>query len=191
MPINVSVKSQQNAEDKPDVTVKFKGKVTEEINFQLQLRSALNGDLMIFDHKDIDIVIQPKNSKIVTFAKNILSDAVYGAESRLLEFLRKKGIIHYDSIRGGNIYGSLEGKIMESEIVDPIKATLINISEWIQTERPYMEGTTAYEEIQDDALIDPDNQDSTDLGEVPQAEKKGSIEPSTIMSPYQYGRFVY
>ena len=80
---------------------------------------------------------------------------------------------------------------MESETVDPIKATLVNISEWIQTERPYMEGTTAYEEIQDDALIDPDNQDSTDLGEVPQAEKKGSIEPSTIMSPYQYGRFVY
>ena len=37
MPINVSVKTQQNAADKPDVTVKFKGKVTEEIDFQLQL----------------------------------------------------------------------------------------------------------------------------------------------------------
>ena len=163
----------------------------ETIEFRLKLRSAMNGDLIILDHKDIDIVIQSNNNKVVTFAKDAMSDAVYGAESRLLEFLRKNGIIKYDSIQGGNIYGSLEGTLMESSGPDPIKSTLLNISEWMKTEEPYIKGTTAYEDLQDDALIDPDNQFSTDLGEVPQAEEKGSISSRTIFAPYMYGRFVY
>ena len=143
------------------------------------------------DHKDIDIIIQPKNQKVVAFAKEILSDAVYGAESRLLEFLRKNGIVEFDSIQGGNVYGSLEGKIMSSEKFDPIKSTLLNISEWMKTEQPYIKGTTAYEEMEDNALIDPSNLDSTELGQVPQEPKKGSIDPQTIFAPYLYGRFAY
>ena len=42
------------------------------LSLHLKLRSALNGDLIILDHKDIDIVIQPKNNKVVTFAKDII-----------------------------------------------------------------------------------------------------------------------
>ena len=42
----------------------------------------------------------------------MLTDNVYGAETRLFEFLRKKGIVSYDSIQGGNIYGSMEAKIL-------------------------------------------------------------------------------
>ena len=56
---------------------------------------------MILDHKDIDIVIQPTVKKIVAFAKEIMTDAVYGAESRLLEYLRGQGVVNYDSIQGG------------------------------------------------------------------------------------------
>ena len=100
-----------------------------EINFNLKLRSTMNGDLIILDHSDIDIVIQQKNKKVVTFAKDAMSDAVYGAESRLLEYLRSQGIIKYDSIQGGNIYGSLEGTLLETVGPDPIKSTLLNIHE--------------------------------------------------------------
>ena len=191
MSINVTIGSNQIENDSPDLKVELKVEETETINFQLKLRSALNGDLIILDHKDIDIVIQPKNQKVVTFAKEILSDAVYGAESRLLEFLRKKGIVEFDSIQGGNVYGSLEGKIMSSDQFDPVKSTLLNISEWMKTEQSYIKGTTAYEEMEDNALIDPNNLDSTDLGEVPQGAKKGSIDPQTIFAPYLYGRFAY
>jgi len=191
MPLNVTIGTPEPEDKPPNLTVEFKGEEKETIEFQLKLRSALNGDLIILDHKDIDIVIQPENNKVVTFAKEILTDAVYGAESRLLEFLRKNGIIEYDSIQGGNVYGSLEGKIMESEEFDSIKSTVLNISEWMKTEQPYIQGTTAYEEMEDEALIDPDNAESTDLGQVDQAEKKGSIDPSTIFAPYLYGRFTY
>ena len=191
MPLKVAIGNQEVEEVKPDLTVELKGEEKENVEFQLKFRSALNGDLMILDHKDIDIVIQPNNSKVVTFAKEMVSDAVYGAESRLLEFLRSKGIIEINSIRGGNIYGSLEGKIMESQTIDSIKATILNISEWLKTEEPYMQGTTAYEEMEDDLLLDPDNLDSTELGQVPQAPEKGSIAQNSIFAPYIYGRYTY
>jgi len=191
MALNVKIGNQEPEEKAPDLKVEFKGEEKQTLDLQLKLRSALNGDLMILDHRDIDIIVQPKNNKIVAFAKDILSDVVYGAESRLLEFLRKHGVIEFDSIQGGNVYGSLEGKIMSSETHDSIKATLLNISEWMKTEEPYMKGVSAYEQMEDDALIDPDNADSTDLGQVDQAAKKGSIDPSTIFAPYMYGRFVY
>jgi len=185
-PIKVKVGAKSES---PDLTVEFTGEKKEHLEFQLKVRSALNGDLMILDHKDIDIVVQQGNSKVVTFAKEIMSDVVYGAESRLLEFLRKKGVIEYDSIQGGNIYGSLEGTIMKSEIQDPIKATVLNISEWMKSEQPYIQGTTAYEEMQDEELLDPDP--STALGEVPQSPEKGSIQKDTIFAPYIYGRYTY
>jgi len=171
--------------------VKIEIKQKEGIEFQLKLRSALNGDLIILDHKDIDIVIQSKNNKVVTFAKEIMSDVVYGAESRLLEYLRKNGIINYDSIQGGNIYGSLEGTLMESTTHDPIKATLLNISEWMKTEEPYIKGVTAYDEMEDEALLDPDNEHSTELGQVPQEAEKGSMYQQGIFAPYIYGRYTY
>ena len=191
MPLNVTVGTPPEEEKPADLTVELKGEEKETLNYQLKLRSALNGDLIILDHKDIDIVIQPENSKVVAFAKEILSDQVYGAESRLLEFLRKQGIVEYDSIQGGNIYGSLEGKIMESQTYDPVKATILNIAEWMKSEEPYMAGVSAYEEMEDDALLNPDAEHSTPLGEVPQAEEKGSINQNAVFAPYVYGRYTF
>ena len=35
---------------------------------ELKIRKTLGGDLVIFDHRDIDIVLMPKKNKIVSFA---------------------------------------------------------------------------------------------------------------------------
>tara|TARA_R100001509_G_scaffold115297_1_gene70373 strand:- start:484 stop:1017 length:534 start_codon:yes stop_codon:yes gene_type:complete len=161
------------------------------ITFEMNIRSALNGDLMIMEHKDIDIVIKQKDNKIIAFPKDIMSDLVYGAESRMLEFLRKQGIVEYDSIQGGNVYGSMEGTIMESEKFDSLKATLVSLSEWFKTEKSYISGTTAYDAMQDDALLEPDKEESTELGEVPAEAEKGSITQNNLFAPYLYGRYTY
>ena len=84
------------------------------IRLELNIRKALNGDLMIFDHGDIDIILSPGISKIVTFAKENMSDTVYGAQNRLFTFLRKKGVIVPESIQAGDVYGSMEAVILES-----------------------------------------------------------------------------
>ena len=164
---------------------------TTQVSLDLKARRTLDGNILIFDHKDIDIVVQPATKKVVTFAKETMSDAVYGAESRLLEYLRRQGVVNYDSIQGGNNYGSLEGQIMDSKSYDSIKVTLLKISEWMETEQPYITGTTAYDDLQDDALIDPDNEHSTELGEVPHEERKGSIHQNNLFAPYLYGRYTY
>ena len=161
--------------------------------FNLNMQRALNGDLMIFDHKDIDIIILLEKKKVVAFAKDLMSDIVYGAENRLFEFLKKRGIIAYDSIQGGNVYGSLEGLILESKDkkIEPLQYTLFQISEWMKTEKPYFEAVEAHDEMMDDALLHPDAESSTELGEVPHEEEKGSILQRGLFAPYLYGRYTY
>ena len=163
----------------------------DKIIFNIQARRALNGDIMIFDHKDIDIVVMDAQKKIVAFAKDLMSEVVYGAETRLMEHLRRFGIIEYDSIQGGNVYGSLEGKIHESKELDAIKMSLYQISQWMDSEKPAMEAMEAHDDMFDDAFTTPDVENSTDLGEVPHGEEKGSIKKHGMFSPYYYGRYTY
>lgn len=192
----MTVKIKIGSDDQPQATpepegVKIEVVEKDRIEKKLNLRSALNGDLMILDHKDIDIVVQPTSKKIVTFAKEMMSDAVYGAESRLLEYLRRQGVINHDSIQGGNVYGSLEGQIMDSKTHDPIKVTLLKISEWMDSEQPYIAGTTAYDDMQDDALVEPDNEYSTEFDASRHSDTKGSMQQRDMFAPYLYGRYTY
>lgn len=165
-----------------------------EVKFKLNIREAHNGDLMIFDHPDIDIVVMREKKKVVTFAKDLATDVVYGTSSRLMERLRKKGVIAFDTIQGGNVYGSLEGQLLEmkgAEQKDMQMPLVLNqISEWIESERPYFETVEDYEQMYDDDLTHPDAENSTALGKVPQDAKKGSIEPY-IFGAYPYGGYYY
>ena len=173
------------------INIKIVDPNRQMLEFKLDMRRALNGDLMIFDHADIDIVVMLESKKIVAFAKDLMSEVVYGAESRLFDHLKKKGIVAFDSIQGGNVYGSLEAKILNSKDLDSVKASLYEISQWMDTERPHFKSLETYDEMMDDALLDPDKKDSTELGEVPQETEKGSINQSVLFSPYVYGRYMY
>jgi len=183
-----------NVADPPKVKVTIPDPNLYEVKFKLNIREAHNGDLMIFDHPDIDIVVMVEKRKIVTFAKDLATDVVYGTSSRLMERLRKKGVIAYDTIQGGNVYGSLEGQLLEMknpEMKDKMFPLILNqISEWIESERPYFETVHEYEQMYDDSLTHPDKEDSTELGKVPQDAKKGSIEPY-IFGAYPYGGYYY
>jgi len=176
----------------PNIGVTINNPNLHELKFNLNIRKAHNGDLMIFDHPDIDIVLMAEKKKIVTFAKDLATDIVYGTSSRLMERLRTKGIIAYDTIQGGNVYGSLEGKLLEMKdpgMSDKLYPLILNqISEWIESERPYFETVHDYEQMYDDSLTDPNAENSTELGEVPQEEKKGSIRPY-IFGAYPYGGY--
>lgn len=189
----VKIKIIPSEEPKEEEEDKIKIEIIEkdEITFKLMTRSAVNGDIMILDHKDIDIVLKQDGGKILTFAKETISDYTYGAEARLMEFMRKKGVLEYDSIQGGNIYGSLEGQLMKSEDVEVNKVALKVISEWMVTEESYLKGTTAYDDMEDEHLLSPDGEYSTELGEVPAEEQKGSILQHNLFAPYLYGRYTY
>jgi hypothetical protein len=192
MSISINVvdnEEQVDPVDTPDDGITINVVEKDRIEAKLKLRSSINGDLMIMDHKDIDIVIKQNDKKVVAFAKETLSDLVYGAESRLFEYLRQNGLIEIDSIQGGNIYGSLEAKLQEGEKV--VEITIMKIAEWMEGEEPMTTGRTGYDDMQDDHLLEPDGEYSTELGEVPAAERKGSMNQSPIFAPYMYGRYAY
>ena len=45
-------------------------------SIELKMRRALNGDIMIFDHADIDIVLSVQQGKILAFPKEVINDYV-------------------------------------------------------------------------------------------------------------------
>ena len=158
------------------------------IRLELKIRKSLSGDLMIFDHADIDIVLSSKTNKVTAFPKETMTDMVYGAQNRLFAFLRKKGIVIAESIQAGSFYGALEGSIEESydDKINSTKMTLLNISKFIEEERPYFENYEAHVAGVEDNLLEPDKADSTELGEVPEKVKQGSIRPGYLRDPYSF-----
>ena len=157
-----------------------------QITMELQARKSLNGDIMVFDHPDVDIIIMPENKKVLALCKNLMDDSVYETQNQLFRFLHKRGVIVYDSVKGGNVYGSLEATIQESKMegVDSVQSALFNVGRFIESERPYYEYEKARIEQEEEALLEPDASSSTELGEVPQEVEKGSLRPGWIRGPY-------
>jgi len=156
------------------------------VTLEMDIRKSLNGDLMIFDHGDMDIILSSSKNKVVAFPKEIMSDYVYGAQNRLFSFLRKRGVVIPESIQAGAFYGSFEATMEtpKSETMSASKMALVSIYNFITEERPYFEATDAIISMTDDEFIDPDNEDSTALGEVPQRSQQGSIRKGYIRDPY-------
>jgi hypothetical protein len=71
-----------------------------------------------------------------------------------------------------------------NESVEVAKLALINLSNFIDEERPYFESLEAFVAADDASLIEPDKEKSTELGEVPQSAEQGSIRKGMIRDPY-------
>jgi len=153
-------------------------KVTKpQASVDLQIRKTLEGNLMITDHEDVDIVLVPAQSKIIALPKEHMSEDVYVTQNRLFDFLAKKGVIMPETIQGGNVYGAMEARIPENDSVDVNQVGLFVIDKFIEEERPYFMSEKAFEKQQEAHYVDPDEEDSTELGEVPHQTHKGSMPP--------------
>lgn len=153
-------------------------KDTTQTTLKMQVRRTLDGNVLIFDHKDIDIVLMPNDKKIIAMAKDMFGPQVYEAQDRLFKFLTRKGVIKMDSVQGGNIYSSMEAKIAESKDYNDTQIALFTVGKFIENERPYMEYETAFERREEERLAAPDEQESTDFDpERFHRSEKGSIRP--------------
>jgi len=169
------------------ITIRVGNKANRKlVTLEMDIRKSLSGDLMIFDHGDIDIILSSAQNKVIAFPKEVASDYVYGAQNRLFTYLKKRGIVIPESIQAGSFYGSFEATMQTSDNKDTsaAKLALVNISQFITEERPYFEHTEAIISMTDDELIDPEKADATELGEVPQAVKQGSMRKGYIRDPY-------
>ena len=153
----------------------------------LNARKSLDGNVLIFDHDIMDIVIMPTKKKVVAFPKNQMGDHVYNAQDRLFDFLAKKGIILLDSIQGGNIYGSLEASYPETAVSqekNPVQSVLYSISKFIDHERPYFNRLERHLDDYENFLLEPEDEYATDYDPRLHKQVKGTMRPGWIRTPY-------
>lgn len=151
------------------------------IKMSLKIRRTLDGNFMVTDHPDIDIVLMPEKMKVLALTKEKMDDFIYATQSRLFDFLTKKGIVLPESIKGGNVYGSLEGTVAPPDRKVPVdQIALFSIGKFIEAEKPDYMFDQALDNKEEERLLTPDEEDSTELGEIPHAAEKGSIRPHQV-----------
>lgn len=172
----VKIKTDSSDSDKKD----------KKVEISLDMRKTLDGDIMVFDHDDLDIVIMPNKNKIVAFAKDKMGEEVYEAQEKMFKYLAKRGIIDYGSVQGGNVFMSLEAKLHDTNEYDTPLVALYNISKFLDEEMPTQIMMKHYEEEEERRLLDPDPADSTEFDpEKHHNAQKGSLRPN--MRPYGIG----
>jgi hypothetical protein len=153
----------------------------------LKARRTLDGDIIVSDHPDIDIVVMPEKKKVIAFCRDNFDDHIYQTQDRLMKYLIKKGVAMPDSIAGSNVYGSLECKIMKPAQDIPIDNLLLMLlSKWIDSEKPSFIYQKAVDDVYTDRVTEPDDKESTELGGIPAAQEKGSV-PIHQVRRYAYG----
>lgn len=155
---------------------------------EINVRKNIRGDFMIMDHADVDIVYSGKNHKVTAFAKNVNvnADLVYDAQNRLFQYLTKKGVVDPESVQGGSLYSSMEADVFKENEVQENQVVLFAIGRFIEQERPFFKWKEAFRDKMVNKYTDPDDENSTDLGDVPHGDRKGQIDPSGWLSGAAY-----
>jgi len=176
MAINITINREPGLLTSPDMGLPEKKKPVVATR-KLKIRKTLGGDLIIFDHRDIDIVVMSEKNKIVSFSKEAYTDESYHSADRLFRFLVDKGIVERDSVQGGNIYSSLEGTMPETDKYNAVQLALFTIANFIDEERPYLEFEDHVEEEYEERMTNPSEEESSEFDPRRHTAKKGSLRP--------------
>ena len=159
----------------PDVSEETEEQPKPQASLELIARKTLDGNFAIYDHLDIDIVVMPEKNKVVCFAKKEMNNGVYDVQKRMFEYLRGNGVILPETVMGGNVYGSMEAKyVPESDIADPTQAVIFSIGKFIEEERPYFMFDATHKAQEDDRLLEPSDEESTEYDPALHEPTKGT-----------------
>jgi len=147
-------------------------------SIKLNARKTLDGNIMVYDHPNIDIVIMPTKNKIISMPKKSYYHDTYPVQKRFFDFLESRGATVLGSTRGGVVYNSLETYYPTNEELDVLQVILLLTKKFLEEETENSMTEREYEEEVEQLYTNPDDDDSTELGEVPQAKKKGAIDPN-------------
>jgi hypothetical protein len=155
------------------INIKSVNGITKEIN----IKKTLSGDFMLREHPEIDIIIIPSKQKVLVLPKDEQTEHVYALQERLFKYMVQKGVILPESIISGNVYGSLQGGFSSQPPggEDPVQVVIYSLANFIEDEMPKYNFEKNYEDKMEKDLINPNIENSTELGEVPQEPFKGSI----------------
>jgi hypothetical protein len=144
----------------------------------LNARKTIDGNIIISDHPEVDILLLTTKNKCVALPKEEMDDEIYDTQKRMFDFLIKKGVIDYSSVQGGNLFMSMEGTIPEADKGDRIQYTLYCLAQFIEKELPFYKDQEEFEQQMEKSLLEPEVDEYTDLNTAEHhAETKGSLPP--------------
>lgn len=144
---------------------------------KLKIQRNMSGHYVLTEHPELDIVIMPQNSKILMLTKGDTSDYLYRTQDKMFKHLVDKGVVQPESIKVGNVFGSMEG-LFPQKTHDGKEGMLVAIyvlSQFLEDERPEYVMVKKIQKDLEDKLLNPPIENSTEFGEVPQETFKGSI----------------
>ena len=154
-----------------------------DAKLRLKARKTVRGDIVVLDHPDIDIVVSPHENRVVAYSKKEYGDHVYALQSRLFDYLVRKGCVLNGSVRSSNVYSSMQGFLLpdaeKKNKVDPHQIAIYLIAKFLRHELGVQDVVDDYQEAYDDLLTDPEPEDSTRLGKVPHQPNKGDSYANT------------
>ena len=145
----------------------------------LKARKTMSGDIMIFDHPDFNVVISPGGNKVLALAKEQYGSHIYASQSRLFDYLAKHGVVDANTIRGGNVFGSLEGLLLEveesqKEEVNATQVAIYSVAKFFEGEKEHYDEIAKFDAEWEKEITDPSDEDSTALGKIPHRPRQGT-----------------
>ena len=151
-----------------------------EARVTLRARKTMDGNIMIYDHPEINIVISPSANKVFSVPKSQYGDHIYAVQSRLFDHLSKKGVVDASTVYGGNVFGSLEANLLiveenQKEDVNAVQVAIYSVAKFLQAEAPLYNKYHEYEEEVEKQLVDPPDDETTALGKIPHEPRQGTV----------------
>lgn len=145
------------------------------LKVKLNIRKTLDNNIVVYDHPLIDIVVIPSKNKIFTIPKDNITSDTYPAQNRYFKFLDRKGVLVKGTIRSGAIINSLESFYPPNDKIDVMQVIILLTKRFLEKEMEFIDIAKNYEENVEDMFVNPDEEDTTELGEVPQKPRKGHV----------------
>lgn len=146
----------------------------------LNVRKTMEGNIIVRDHREVDIVISPTSKKIILLPKKTMNEDLYPIQKRFFQHLRENGATILGSEATGFIYNSYEAMYVESQQYDSVAVLLKFIHEFIQDEKTEQLRLRQLKNDIENELLSPTDEKSTEYGEIPHKDLDGS----EIKDPY-------
>jgi hypothetical protein len=161
-----------------------------QASITLSISRTLGGNLLINDHKYLDIVVSPTENKISTMPKPYVERDVFDYQKDLMYDLFKGGVTNYPP-QGGIAFGIVETTYPDTEEVDSLQSVLYRIHEYVGRINAEDDIAEEYDQHIEDRFTDPTDKDSTKYGEVPPYEdtpegRADSANPTYTFAGYGY-----
>lgn len=147
----------------------------KEVYVELDITRTLDDNLIINDHPYFSIIISDNHNKIITIPKKGYDEYTLPRQMKFFDFMCAKGVVAYGSVHGTIMHQSLEGKLPHNLDVNSIQVALMCIYDFIKVEFDKDLKSKEHRDKFEKALLDPSDEDSTELGDVPHETEKGSI----------------